>query len=277
MNKYNLLKTLINDSETLVVPDAYDGLSAKMIELCGFKAVQCSGYSMSISKMLKDETLLTLEDNLKRTKEIVAAVDVPVIADGEDGYGNKNIFRQNIIKFIETGIAGINIEDQILWDPYCSEKIVSMDKMTDKVDEVIKIKKEMGIENFVLNARTDALRSLDNREKALGLAIERANTYLDLGADICFIAYVKTKSEIEILAREIDGPISIAAGLPYNIDEFSINDCIELGIARVSLPTLLISGVMKNMKSILDRVREEGSFEEVKNQMIDYQYLQKIF
>jgi 2-methylisocitrate lyase-like PEP mutase family enzyme len=265
MNKYQTLKNLITDSETLIVPDAYNGISAKLIEYAGFKAVQCSGYSFSISKKYEDESLISIDENISITEEIVNAVNIPVMADGEDGYGNTEVFKNNLIKFIKTGIAGINIEDQNLWNPYNVEKIVSLKTMTDKIKNVIEIRNKLDINDFILNARTDALRSIENRKEAIKIAITRSNQYLELGADICFITYVKTKDEIKLLKKEINGPISIAAGLPYNINEFNLNDCIECGVERVSIPSILISASMKSMYSILNNIKESGSFEEIMN------------
>ena len=69
------------------------------------------------------------------------------------------------------------------------------------------------------------------------MAINRANQYLEIGADLAFITYVETLNEVKTLIQEVDGPISIAAGLYYNIKNFSINDLKEYGVARVSLPT----------------------------------------
>jgi len=273
-----MLKKLILDSETLVVPDAYDGISAKLIEYCGFKAVQCSGYSYSVSKKLKYEKLLTIDENISKTSEIVLAVNIPVMADGEDGYGCKEIFRNNMIKFINTGIAGVNIEDQNLWNSYNPEKIVSIDIMSEKILEVVKLKNELNIPDFMLNARTDALGISDNKKETLKDAIERGNKYLELGADMCFITNVKTKDEIKLLKKEIKGPISIAAGLPYNINEFTINDCIDIGIARVSLPSILISGTVESMMDILRVIKDKGTFEDIvkNNKLINMSVLQDL-
>ena len=97
-----------------------------------------------------------------------------------------------------------------------------------------------GNPNFIINARTDALRSTEDRSEGLKIAISRANQYIESGADIAFITYVETMDEVKIISREVKGPISIAAGMPYNIENFSINDLKKQGIARISLPTLLI-------------------------------------
>ena len=116
--------------------------------------------------------------------------------------------------------------------------------------------------DFIINARTDALLALENRKEAQKLAIERANSYLESGADICFITSAKTLDELKLFSREINGPISIAAGLPYNIQEFSINDCIELGISRVSLPTFMIANSVGHMLKNLMMMKGTGRFEQ---------------
>ncbi|MDD7793528.1 isocitrate lyase/PEP mutase family protein [Clostridium sp. 'White wine YQ'] len=265
MDRDRVLKELLNSGNTIIMPDAYDGISAKIIEYAGFPAVQCSGYSFSIAKGYMSEEDIDLKRNLKITKEIVDAVNIPVIADAEDGYGDGEYFSNVIEEFIGVGVSGINIEDlnhQMLGDTL---KIYNESVMLEKIDTVKKIKKELSKNDFILNARTDALKAYDNREKAIKVAIERANKYIKAGADICFVAYVKTLDEIKLLAKEIDGPISIAAGLPYNIQEFSINDCIDLGISRVSLPTFMILNSIEYMSKKLIHVKKTGSFLETVN------------
>ncbi|MBL4931753.1 isocitrate lyase/PEP mutase family protein [Clostridium paridis] len=260
MDRDRVLKELLNSGKTIIMPDAYDGISAKIIEYAGFPAVQCSGYSFSISKGYMSEDDIDLKRNLKITKEIVDAVNIPVIADGEDGYGDGEYFINTIKEFIDAGVSGINIEDLNHQTQGKTLKIYNESVMFEKIDTVKRIKKELNKNDFILNARTDALKAYDKREEAIKVAIERANKYLEAGADICFVAYVKTLDEIKLLAKEIDGPISIAAGLPYNIQEFSINDCIDLGIARVSLPTFMILNSIGSMTKNLIQVKNTGSF-----------------
>ena len=263
MDYQHILQQLIKDGETLVVPDAYDAVSARLIQRAGFKAVQCSGYSISISKAYPDERFVTLGENLSRTREIAAAVTLPVMADGEDGYGQEEVFRINLRRFMQTGIAGINIEDQNLWDAYSPDKIVPVEVMLDKIKSVTGLKHELRMPDFLLNARTDALRTTDSREAALKLAIQRANQYLQAGADMAFISGVRTKEEVRLLKGEVQGPLSIAAGLPYNIAAFSINDCREIGIARLSLPSILILSSLKAVHRTLQAIAQTGSFESI--------------
>lgn len=263
MNRDKILKQLLNSGQTIVMPDAFDPISAKIIEYAGFSAIQCSGYSYSISKGYKSEKDIDLKTNLSITKEIVDSVSIPVMADGEDGYGSGCDFKKTLKEFINIGVSGINIEDQCHNIASDGFKIIDKSSMLEKVKDAINAKDDLGRNEFVINARTDALLSLDNRREAQKLAIDRANSYLDTGADICFVTYAKTLEEVKLFVKEINGPISIAAGLPYNINEFTINDCIELGIARVSLPTFMILNSVGYMIKNLQIVKDSGNFAQV--------------
>lgn len=85
MNLRQTLRDLLKTEHPLIMPDAYDGLSARLIEWEGFKAVQCSGFSMALASLAIPEALLSHEQNLAITRDIVNSVKVPVMADGEDG------------------------------------------------------------------------------------------------------------------------------------------------------------------------------------------------
>lgn len=269
MDKDKVLKQLLNSGKTLIMPDAFDPISAKIIEYVGFSAIQCSGYSYSISKGYKSEEDIDLKTNLNITREIVDAVNIPVMADGEDGYGEGSDLKNTIKEFINIGVSGINIEDQKHKLIYSPLQIIDEVSMLNKIKDANKTKIDLGRNEFIINARTDALLSLDNRKEAQKLAIKRANSYLEAGADICFVTFVKTLDEVKLFSKEINGPISIAAGLPYNMQEFSINDCVELGIARVSLPNIMILNSIGSMVKNLMEIKDTGHF----NQVVQDNYL----
>jgi PEP phosphonomutase and related enzymes len=254
MNNSELLRDLILDKETLIMPNAYDPISARMIENAGFKAVQCSGYSFSIQAAYPRESVVTLEDNLEWTRWIVEAVDVPVMADAEDGYGDVKTIPETVEKFMELGVAGLNLEDQILGKPGPLE-IIDQELMVQKITLAREAAEVEGNPDLVINGRTDALNSTPDREGALNVAIERANAYLDAGATMAFVVYAATLEEVQTITREVKGPVTIAAGMPYNLQNFSIDDLKECGVARVSLPSLLIYSSLKGMQSALDHVK----------------------
>ena len=131
MNKAKILKDMICSGITLVVPDAYDPLSAIIIEQMGFPAVQCSGYSVAIASGGLPEAKLGFEKNLAVTAEIVKAVEIPVMADGEDGFCD---IVQTVKAYLRAGIAGINIEDQVIPSfPSTSIKVIEREIATEKI------------------------------------------------------------------------------------------------------------------------------------------------
>jgi 2-methylisocitrate lyase-like PEP mutase family enzyme len=251
MNKSKILKELILSNKTLVMPDAYDQLSAKIIEHIGFKAVQCSGYSFSIAKLKTKEIEIGFEENLLITSNIINTVSIPVMADGEDGFGGIEQIQDTVKCYLKAGAAGINIEDQES-NKQANPKIIDSQIMIAKIKAARKAATEIGNFDFVINGRTDALESLDTRKKGLEESIKRANLYLEAGADLAFVVKVKTLEEAKILVKEINGPVSIAAGLTYNVNNFSIKDLIDIGVARVSLPCIAIqstiNALMKSLK-----------------------------
>lgn len=258
--KTRVLKDLLNSPDTLIMPDAYDPISAKLIEAAGFKAVQCSGYSFSIAAGYEREVDVTLEENVEWTRRIVDAVDVPVMADAEDGYGSPENVVNTVSKFIKIGVAGLNIEDMIPnGEPGVS--VVDADLMMEKILVARKTAEIEDKPDFIINGRTDALRSTEDRSEGLEIAIDRANQYLGAGADLAFITYVATLDEVERIMKKVKGPVSIAAGQPYNVNEFSVNDLKTCGVKRISLPTLLIYSCLNGIDLSLKYLKEDNLLE----------------
>lgn len=244
----------------MVMPDAFDALSAKLIEAAGFEAVQCSGFSMACASGYPRETNLSYSENLELTRKIVNAVRVPVMADGEDGFGDKAKLRQTIREFIRIGVAGINLEDQVLgrWDE--AKGLVPVEEMVEKIRMARAAAESEGHPDLVINARTDALNVLSDREAALAEACKRARTYLEAGADLAFPTGVKTQAEVIRLRAEAGRSISIAAGLPYNLESLSLNELKQLDIARISLPLLPLMAAIRGIKEVLQHLANNEAF-----------------
>jgi len=255
MNPRTELKNLIISDDTLIMPDAYDPISARIIEKSGFKAIQCSGYSYSIAAARNQEIDISLEENIQLTAKIVDATNLPVMADAEDGYGDAVAVARTVKKFMDAGVAGLNLEDQILSS--ASNSIVTEKEMCDKIQAAREVSENENNPDFIINGRTDALKTMENREDALNIAVERSNLYLEAGADLTFVTYVETIDEVKTLKKEVKGPISIAAGMPYNINNFTINDLIKIGVNRISFPSLLIYSCIKALEESLNYLKKD--------------------
>jgi 2-methylisocitrate lyase-like PEP mutase family enzyme len=244
------------------MPDAYDALSARMIENAGYKAVQCSGYSMALSVGCQSEDDLSLERNLQITRDIVRSVRIPVMADGEDGFGPPDRVMETVKAFIGVGVSGINLEDQIL-RASGPKGAIETGLMVEKILAARQAAAENKVADLVINGRTDALAVASDRRSGLQDAIARATRYLEAGADLVFVTSVATLDEAETLAREIPGPLSIAAGLPYNLGTLSMENLQTCGLARISLPTVALFATIQAIKQSLLAIAESNDLQEL--------------
>lgn len=263
MSKVKILKDMICSGKTLIMPDAYDPLSAMIIEQLGFSAVQCSGYSIAIAAGGLAEPDLGFEKNLAVTAEIVKAVSIPVMADGEDGFDD---IVHTIKAYLKAGVAGINIEDQVIIGvPSAVCKVIGREEAAAKIRKARKTAVEEGNPDLLINARTDALLSAESRSAGLRECIVRCNMFFEAGADLAFVTHATSIDEVKTLVREVAGPVSIAAGLPYNINQFSIRELQDCGVARVSLPSIAIQTSIAALTRTLKIIKDTGEFAELGN------------
>ncbi len=254
-----MLRELLASPDTLVMPDAYDPLSARIIESLGFKAVQCSGYSFALAACCPSEAAFGFERNLTLTRSIVEAVRVPVMADGEDGFGDPPVVAETVRAFVRAGVAGVNIEDQLLGQP-ASNRVVERPLMIEKIRAAREAARQEGQPDLIINGRTDALSVAADRNEGLNESIARANLYLEAGADLAFVTGVATVEEVRVLVQDIHGPVSIAAGLPNNMHTLSIVDLRACGVRRVSLPVLAIFATIRSLNRSLAALRDSEDF-----------------
>jgi len=259
VSKSTVLRELLASPDTLVMPDAYDPLSARIIESLGFKAVQCSGYSFALAACCPSEAAFGFERNLALTKSIVEAVQLPVMADGEDGFGDPPILTETVRAFIRVGVAGINIEDQVLGQS-APKRVIDRSLMVEKIKAAREAARDQGLPDLIINGRTDALSVAADRIEGLNESIARANLYREAGADLAFVTGVATLAEVKTLVQGIHGPVSIAAGLPNNINMMSIADLRACGVRRVSLPVVAIFSAIQALSRTLVALRDSQDF-----------------
>ena len=178
------LRKLLNGSDPLVVPFAYDAFSARLIEDAGFQAVGVSGSAVSASLLAApDMGLLSREEWWVRQGRIARAVPaLPVIADAETGYGDLSQVAETVREFESAGVSALFMEDQ--QDPKrCGHlegrQLISTDEMLEKLKVVLEARRDP---QFVVIGRTDAL-AVEGVEGATA----RARAYLEAGADMAFV------------------------------------------------------------------------------------------
>ncbi len=229
--KTTLLKRLIKDPKLLVVPRVHDCISALSAEKAGFQAVQVSGFGVAAALLGKpDFGLLTYAENLMMTRYIAAAVEVPVMADADTGYGNAlNVYR-TVQGFEDAGVAGINIEDQV-YPKKCGhmdgKAVISAEEMVQKVRAAVDARRDP---DLVVCARTDAIATYGIDE-----AIRRGRLYAEAGADLIFVEAPTTREMIRRIVDEIRAPVSINIALGGKTPPLTWDELQALGVARVSV------------------------------------------
>ena len=195
------LRELVNGKRYIIVPGAYDPLTARLVQLAGFEAVYLTGGGYSRANGLPDLGLFTMTENIEFISRAVDAVDIPVIADMDTGYGNAlNVIRA-MREFERTGVAAFHLEDQVSpkkCGHYEGKQLVSKAEMVGKIKAAVDTRRDA---DMVIIARTDS-RAVEGFEAA----IDRMNAYLETGADVGFVEAPQTVEEMEKIPRSINGP-----------------------------------------------------------------------
>ena len=236
MNRTTRLKQLIQAKEILVMPGVYDALSAKIAEQCGIQAVQVTGYGLAGASLgLPDVGIMTKTQMVDIVRNICTAVSIPVMADGDTGFGNAINLYYAVKDFEAAGAAGINLEDQF-FPKRCGhmggKQIIPFEEAVKKIEAAAAARTDP---DFVINARTDAIAVSGVDE-----AIKRGNAFAKAGADLIFVEAPEKVDDIKRVIQSIDAPVSInmiyAKG--SKTPAVSIKQLEEWGAARVSVPVM---------------------------------------
>ena len=256
MKKTSVLRKAIMEKRAVVVPGCHDALSAKIIEACGFEAVQISGYGMAGSLLARpDVGLVQMKDILDISWNIAQAVEIPVMADMDTGGGNAVNAAWMVERLIPMGLAGMNIEDQVFpkrCGHMAGKEVISAEEMAGKVRACAETRDRLD-KDFIINARTDAFAVA-----GLDEAIRRCNLYLEAGADLAFIDGIRTRTDIEKAVKAVKGPLSVnlmdaISGMKTEL--ISIPELAKLGVGRVSIPVASIMVAHKALKDFFTALK----------------------
>ena len=256
MKKTTRLKMLLENKEILVAPGAYDVFSAKVIEKTGFNAVYMTGYGTSASVLGQpDVGLLSMTEMAKRAGDIAKAVNVPVIADADTGYGNPLNVRRTVMEYEKAGIAGIQLEDQ-LFPKKCGHmlgrKIIPKEEMVQKIKAACDIRED---KDFVVIARTDARTNY-----GLDEAIARGIAYRQAGADLLFIESPENVEEMKKINKVFNDIPTLANMVEGGRSPIlTVNELEKLGFSIVIFSTGPLYSAAKGVKDYLTELKTKGT------------------
>jgi 2-methylisocitrate lyase-like PEP mutase family enzyme len=257
----------------LVAPGAYDGLTARLIELSGFEAVYMSGAGVSYSTYgTPDLGLVTLTEMTAHIEQMSRATTLPIIADGDTGYGNAINAQQTIRNYERAGASAIQLEDQ-QFPKRCGhlsgKELISADEMSGKIRAACDARQS---DAFQIIARTDARSVL-----GLDAAIERGQQYIEAGADVLFIESPHSADELRTIGATFQN-IPLMANMVEGgkTPLLSADELEGLGFRLVIFPNSLTRHFAQTGLAFLKSLKEHGTTQPQLDHMMPFQELNEM-
>jgi 2,3-dimethylmalate lyase len=250
------LRAMFEAGETVLAPGCYDPLGARLVEEAGFPAAYMTGFGSAAAHLGRpDVGLMSLPEMVDNARRIASAVDIPVIADADTGYGNSINVIRTVREYEAAGVAAIHIEDQVM-PKKCGhmegKQVVPAREMAAKVSAAVAARRSP---EFLIIARTDA-RAVEGLEGAL----TRARMYVDAGADALFVEAPQTEAEIETVARSFPSvPLLFNYAEGGKTPPLPYERLRELGFSLVVFPLTLLLAATQAMRAALARVKAAGT------------------
>jgi 2-methylisocitrate lyase-like PEP mutase family enzyme len=264
MRHVDTLRTLIATPDIFVGPGCYDGLSARLVEQAGFQIAYASGGAIARAAGIPDLGLLTATEVAARVTEIVAAVQIPVIADFDTGYGNALNAQRAARFFLRAGAAAIHIEDQSFpkrCGHYNDKAVIPTATMRGKIRAV----KDIVDDELVLIARTDALAV-----EGFKAAIDRCHAYAEAGADVIFFEAPTSEEQIAEIARLLPYPKLLNMFRGGKTPVVPLPRLRAMGYRLVIVPSDLQRAAIWAMRRALTALAEDGNTERMADEMVSF-------
>src|SRR5579864_2552596 len=243
----------LRTNRLLALPGVYDGISARLSEQRGFKAIYMTGAGTAMSYGFPDFGLLTATEMAGRAGTIAQSVNIPLIADADTGYGNELNVTRTVRDYERGGVAGLHIEDQVS-PKRCGhldgKEIIPRDEYISKIRAAVAARRDG---SFYIIARTDA-RAVAGFDEA----VTRANAALAAGADMVFVEAPQTMEEVAAVPRRVDGPCLLNVVRGGKTPDLDLREAERMGYRLAILPGLLsksIVGICEQMLAELAATR----------------------
>lgn len=268
MKKTARLRDLLKKPGIIVAPGAHNAFTARIIEQTGgFQAVYMTGSGAAMSLLGEpDIGLLTMTEMVTQARNIANAVDLPVIADADTGYGNAINVVRTVREYERAGVAGIHIEDQITpkkCGHFEGKQIVSENEMVGKIRAAVDAREDP---DFVLIARTDARAVLGLEE-----AIKRARVYIGAGADAIFLEAPQSLEELNIIAQSINAPLLINMDEGTKTPLLTVRELAEMGYKIVIFPRSAPCAAAKTIQELMQLLKDTGTTQGFSDRIVTFE------
>jgi 2-methylisocitrate lyase-like PEP mutase family enzyme len=257
------LRALHHAPPILVLPNAWDAISARVFEAEGFPAIATTSAGVAAALGYPDGGVVPAREMIEAIGRIVRCVKVPVTADIEHAYGETpDAVVDVVLRVVAAGASGINLEDYVPG----AAGLESLDVQVDKITAIVKATRTAGVP-VVINARTDGfLRATGEPQTRLADAIERGKAFLKAGADCVFVPGVRDRETIAALVSGIGGPLNVLAvdGTP------PIAELEALGVARVSVGSGPMRASLGLIRDIARELKTRGTYAAFTSRAVPY-------
>jgi 2-methylisocitrate lyase-like PEP mutase family enzyme len=274
MSKCKDFQSLLREPGSFILPGAYDSMSAKLIEEIGFKAIYATGAGISNAQLGWADVGLT---SLKEVVDIVARMadvtNVPIVVDGDTGFGNAINVIRTVKEFERAGVAAIQMEDQVSpkkCGHFNGKEVISKEEMIGKIKAALDARKD---ESLAIMARTDAI-AVNGVEDA----IDRAFAYYEAGADIIFVEAPNTIQELRQITSSLKGipqVINLVEGGKTPL--ISLKEAEEIGFKIMLCANTALRSAIKGITESLKILKEEGSQENLLPLICTWEERQSLF
>jgi 2-methylisocitrate lyase-like PEP mutase family enzyme len=263
-------RQLLAEHRLLVIPGVYNALLARVLEEMGFPCLYMSGFSVATSMLGKpDLGMLGLTEMAQQAKYIATAIDVPLLADADTGYGGIFSIKRTIEEYEMAGLAGLHIEDQDLLVKRCGwlgdVQLVETNVMLQRLKAALSARRN---EEFFIIARTDGKRKLGFDE-----ALRRAEVYAKEGADAVFVEYLTDIDEIKRVVDLVKVPVVVVV-----IDGEQMISASELekaGVKVALFPISVLHATIGAAEKVGKALQDTGNTKTCLNQMANSESLLK--
>jgi 2,3-dimethylmalate lyase len=263
------LRAIMSGKRLVLMPGAYDGLSARIIEAEGFEAI-CAGGNAGIGSMLAqpDTGQSNMRDYADHYARICDAVNVPVYVDADTGFGGVNNVRQMIRAFEAAGAAGVFISDQV-FPNRCGylpgKQIIPIEQALAKLKAALDARTDP---DFFICGRTDAMGAEGMGVEGLNAAIERSQLFMEAGVDMAKPIGVDTVADIKRVIREVPGPHMATLSQAAGRKERSLEDLAAAGVVAATFPSLPIFAAANAVRNVLRILKRENSMTPTFDQLL---------
>ena len=260
------LRALMNEPELLVLPGAYDALSATLAQRAGFEAAIIGGFSVTGALLAEpDSSQLGLTELCEHYRRISEAVDIPLLVDADTGFGNVTNVVRTTREMERSGVAGFFLEDQV-FPKRCGhtpgKSVIATEEMVAKVKAAADTRTD---QDFILMARTDALAV-----EGLQATIERAELYREAGADVLFIEAPRTVDDMKTIIRELGG-LHMANMIDFGMTpDLNAEELEEIGYATACWGLSPIFTVARALTDLYAQIKQDGTSKNARQSMITF-------